>query len=112
MKLISARSQIRELVSMFETCMANPHWGTAKWTKDQQREILRKLKSLDLETATVEEVNTITEIPYVEMHRCDECEQDFWDVVELGENLDDHSGTSYICRSCLKTALTMFTTST
>jgi len=108
MKLITARSQILKSAIDFEIAMKNENWACAIWTMEQKQEILRKLKAIDLTTATVEEVNFITEIPYVKQCHCNECGEPSWEVIQLGEEPDYESNTASICHSCIKKALKHF----
>jgi len=108
MKLITARTQILSIVDDYARWMENKDWASRVWTMEEKRAILHKLQTLDLTTATPDEVNSVTKAPYIKMTCCDECNRESWDVVEIGEEPNHNTRTAYICKSCINTAFKLF----
>jgi len=104
MKFITERSRILESATSFANAMKKPYWASAVWTMEQKQAILDKLLSMDLSTATSEEVNLVTEIAYIQHIQCDECGNTSWNLVQLGEEPDYYSNTSTICYNCIADA--------
>lgn len=68
--------------------------------------VLSKLESLDLETATHEEISDIIgNESWTRMDACDECGVVPEVMVRLGEDPDYESSTACICPSCLEKAV-------
>jgi hypothetical protein len=68
-------------------------------------DVLAALKALDPETATSADVAAAGAPGWVAPQRCDECGEESWDAVELGEPPDYESNTATICERCLMRAL-------
>ena len=95
MKLITLRSQILEVVDRWKE----------SYPKDKL-EILKKLESLNLETAWPQDLEKIIGNPtWACLQLCYECGKDCLEVVELGEEPDWESSTVLICKDCLQKAL-------
>jgi hypothetical protein len=102
MRKYSERESVKTAIHNF---IANYGNGTYHYGKDKQAGA--KLKLLDPETATAEEVNTIIGAPWAVPWCCDECNHSGWDVIEIGDPPDCDSSTAYICQDCLKVALNL-----
>ncbi len=98
MKLITQRDQIRGV---------QKEWDAAYPRYDGQMadkiEVSEKLRALDLETVTVEELRK--QIPIVVgggwiTRRCNECGGQFGDVIHLGEEPDYDACFVYLCLRC------------
>ena len=72
----------------------------------QREEIDRKLRALDLETATAADVaRIIGNGNWVSREHCGECGEESWNIVELGGDISFASETFYVCIGCLRQAL-------
>lgn len=97
MKLITTRSQIREVVD---------RWFN-QYPKDKSG-IGEKLKKLDLEAATPKDVASIIGNPsWVTTQICKECGLPSDVVVQLGEEPGYESDTTQICPKCLENAVAL-----
>jgi len=98
MNLITTRSRIKSVVDEWSRTYGKGQYGEDKLI------ILEKLKLLDLNTTTAENIgciignNSWTEI------KCDECGKSVSCVIVLGEEPDYESATASICKKCLKKA--------
>ncbi len=102
MKLITIKSQILEVVDNWYKSYAGFLRGSDK------DEIYKKLKKLDLQTATAEEVADIIGNPsWACKQKCTECNDYSNEVIELGEKPDWESATTWICKKCLRKAVTL-----
>ena len=98
MELLTVRSQIMAIVDR-----------RLKQYPYNKSEILIKLRALNLETATPRDIKTIIGNGSWTNLECNECGIDEKDAVMcLGEPPDYESATIYICLSCLKKALELF----
>ena len=71
-----------------------------------QHDISSRLDLLDPETASAGDVSEIVgNTSWADRKRCDECGQQSWDIVEIGEEPDYESRTCYVCADCLRAAL-------
>lgn len=96
MKLLSEREQVRSVVKRWRERYPDPEFR------------LRDLDALDPETATAEDVAAaMGNRSWVCQRTCDECGEDSWSCVELGEEPDDESCTATICEGCLRKALAL-----
>lgn len=107
MKIISIRSQIRELPDLWKQSCQRPD-GT--WTQIVQKEpdtekIHAALSALDLETATRDDVVKAMGFDGWIGTKCHECKKENCTVVQLGEELDYESHTADICLDCLRQAV-------
>lgn len=70
------------------------------------RRVGAELMALDQDTATAAEVaEIIGNSSWARERACNECGQETWDVVEIGEPRDYESATAVVCRDCLRAAL-------
>jgi hypothetical protein len=72
---------------------------------NDKNKILAKLKALDLETATPEQIATIIGNDSWTRLSCDECGKEVTTVIVLGEEPDYESSTASLCHECLATAM-------
>ena len=101
------RAQARFISENFRHWVANRIWGTAIWTKDEQRKLLKKIEALDPETAPLSEYERILgKTHFVLPKDCDECHQGRWDVVVFTPYSDETRG-SCVCKECLTNAITL-----
>lgn len=96
MKLLTERAQVRTAAERFE----KDAWGADKSEK------LDKLKSIDKETATADDISAIVgSHNFASPTRCMECETLKWEIIELGEEFNIDTNTVWICTDCLRNAL-------
>lgn len=108
MKVITVRSQIRELADKIKAQWQNPN-GT--WTRPDREKIHAAVAALDPETATIDDVRAAMGfVGWIDVPRCNECDQLVDRVVQLGEEPDYESRTAYVCIECLQKALKEATT--
>lgn len=70
--------------------------------------VYARLAALDAEQATADDVATIIgNHSWVRPPGCDECGEESWDAVQLGQEPDYESDTATICPSCLRKALAL-----
>ena len=103
MKLLSEREQVRSLAQRWRKRYPDP--GFRLLGGRTAGEVAAKLAALDPETATAEDVRAAGVNWVVAPQRCDECREESWDCVELGEEPDYESCTARICEGCLRKAL-------
>ena len=105
MKLISIRSQIKEVADRWK----ESYLGHT-WMGQNKKEIFDKLKKLDPETATKEDVASIVgNYSWAKEKQCYECGEYFETVIELGETPPNYeSYTTYLCLGCVKKAVVFF----
>jgi hypothetical protein len=109
MKIFTERSQILDSAKRWEEYnIANNGWASSRMSITRKHEILDELKATDLHIATSDEVNKITEYPYIQKKMCDECREKTWDVVEIGELPNYESATAMVCLNCLHEAIGLF----
>lgn len=108
MKVITARTQIRELPALLEKAWKR-HDGT--WKRIVQAEpdtqkIHAKVAALNPETATVAEVEAAMGFSgWLNETFCRECQHHVDVVVQLGEEPDYESRTTELCLDCLRSAV-------
>lgn len=107
MKVISVRSQIRELPKKLREAWQRPD-GT--WKRIVQREpdtekIHAAVCALNLEVVPADEIIAAMgfDLSWVGT-KCHECKKENCTVVQLGEELDYESHTADICLDCLRQA--------
>ena len=102
-KLLNERAQVREVAGKRRDQYPDPEYRLA----DGRRvgDILTAIKALDPETATAADVDATGARGWVAPRKCDECGEESWDAVELGEPPDYESCTATICERCLMAAL-------
>lgn len=98
MKLTTERVRIREEAR---------RWNAQPPINQEYSEIAEKFKSLDLNTATAEEVGAILGYDWRGPPRCDECRAIVTVAVQVGEEPDYDSATAMLCRSCVAKALSL-----
>lgn len=103
MKLLSKQEQVRSLAQRWRKRYPDP--GFRLLGGRTAGEVAAKLAALDPETATAEDVRAAGVNWVVAPQRCDECREESWDCVELGEEPDYESCTARICEGCLRKAL-------
>lgn len=100
MVLLDERKIIRESVSgtIILLQKANAEWASG---------VVAKLKALDINTVTREQVYAINPNSFLEPTSCDECGEDSGKVIRFGEKSTTGRAT-YLCEECLKNALSLF----
>lgn len=105
MRLITERDEIRTVAARWQAQYSAPHWHTPR-EKDKQ-EIAAKLRALDLETATREEVaEIIGNDGWIRM-TCDECDLEQKVVVHIGAEPDYDARWQQLCGYCLSRAVAL-----
>jgi hypothetical protein len=119
-KVITIRSQIREVAERWakiygihEREIAADPFGYGQGTvagrvyRDPAKiAIYEKLKVLDVKTATAEDVAAIIgNTSWAKVQTCYECGNHFDSVIELGEEQDYESHTTWVCKDCLTKAV-------
>lgn len=100
MKKHSDRESILAVAERWET-----QYPAERWPEKQA--ILKKLKALDLKTATREDVSKIIGSDnWVAGSTCDQCKE-AESIIQLGEEPDYESATINICESCLRKAVAL-----
>ena len=99
MVLVSIRSQIKRVADSWHSQYKG--WGGDKLA------ILHKLRKLNTDTATIEDVKSIIgNYSWVKKQECDECGKLFDNVVAIGGVGNDCERNSiYLCRECLIAAV-------
>ena len=103
MKLITARKQIRTVARRWKRQYGTDSDTTQKW----QLDVLHALGSLDVETATKEDVAAIIGNPHWITSECDECGGLFDALVELYDLSEGEYDPPRICAGCLRKALAL-----
>lgn len=98
MRLMRERDQARRVAKDWQDT-----YGHDGHYRDAKEEIGRALSKMDPETVTAKEIAAIIGndswcAPIV----CQECGEETWDIVELGEILGHDSATAYVCLDCLR----------
>jgi hypothetical protein len=100
MKIISIRSQILAVADRWR--LQYPK-GVCNAEKEA---IWKKLRALDKATATAADVAAIIgNNSWACPTQCDECEESFDTVIEVGQEPDYESRTATLCIDCLSTAV-------
>lgn len=73
-------------------------------TKKKHKDILNKLKALDLNTATANEINEIVGSLLV-FCSCDHCDSEEYPFVEIGERIPYECTSQTLCLKCMKDAV-------
>lgn len=95
MKHLSEKEQIRGVARSW-----------ARQCAKRKPEISEKLEKLNIETVTAKDVQEIIgNNSWVCKTKCDECLNETWDCVQLGEEPNYESRTANICKNCLIKAL-------
>lgn len=96
--VITERSLIRGIVSRWERQYGHGRSGQDKF------EILTKLKALDLESASADEVNRIIGNSSWTTEFCSACNKWTIPVIVVGDVPDYESATAHLCRTCFEKA--------
>ena len=72
-----------------------------------RREILAKLKAMDVETVTADEVTAIIGTRGWISMTCNECNNLAGDLVEIGDEPDYESQTARVCKECAPKLIAM-----
>lgn len=100
MKLITIRSQIKEVSELWNTTYADGKHGGDKV------EIGKILAALDLDVCGADDIErVIGNDTWACRQRCNECGKKFRVVIVLGEEPDHESSTAQICFGCLNKAM-------
>ncbi len=104
MKLITERSQIRDLVAA---------WGKAYGRNPNVNKFAKSLSMLDPETATAADVAAIIgSDAWSRPEKCHECGLPANILILVGEELDYESSTARLCLPCLEKALALMVINT
>lgn len=101
MKVIAQRQRIEQVAASWENTYRK---GTVYYT-EEKADKLKRLKALDLSTATAQEVNEIIGNASWTDIKCDDCGKAVTKVIQLGEEPDLESYTANICQDCLDRAV-------
>lgn len=104
MKIRTERERIKEVVERYRPYPGkeNEMWKVGM----TRRELIDKLKALDLNTATAEDIVAIVGHEGCVSFHCNECHAKSQEVVEL-QTGEGHL-TMYLCRKCTEKAILMF----
>lgn len=98
MKLITQRDLIRDVANRWEK--QYPEKGDLP-----RLAILRRLRALDVETASAQQVADIIGNDSWTSQSCSECGEDHADaVVQVGQELNYESRTAWLCLPCVRKA--------
>ena len=106
MKMLSERGQVRSVAKRWRDRYPDPEFRL----RDGRiaGDIADRVDAIDPETATAEDVAAaMGNRSWVCQRTCDECGEDSWSCVELGEEPDYESCTATICEGCLRKALAL-----
>jgi hypothetical protein len=103
-ELITTRTLIRSVVKRWEA-QYRPEDVYVKLYGADKQTILAKLKELDPEQASPEEVEAIIGNTSWTRVTCDACGSEVGEVVRLGQEPDYESATASICHECLAKAI-------
>lgn len=103
MIVLDERTQVKQAIQRWvRTYGLDRTYGADK----RGRRVGAELMALDQDTATAAEVaEIIGNSSWARKRACNECGQETWGVVELGEPPDYESATACVCRDCLHAAL-------
>ncbi len=106
MKLITSRSQILEVADRWK----ESYFLGGKWVYGKDKEdIYNNLAALDLKKATERDIEDIIgNNTWASKQGCNECDNSYDEVVQVGEKPDVESNTVELCKSCLEKALNLF----
>lgn len=104
MEITSEREKVRTVAQRWER-----QYGSGYYARNPQKQAITKLLfALDPEKATASDVEKIIgNSSWVEPWECKECTAKNWDVVQLGDELDYESYTTYVCLPCLEKAVNL-----
>ena len=95
-KVITERDRIRQVVSKWSHTYDNGLYG------EDKLKILEKLRLLDLEKVSAEEIASIIGNSTWTDLTCDECNKRVKEVFQVGEEYDYASTTIRLCVRCIK----------
>jgi len=97
---VNERDQIRDVAERWAAQYPNNR------ERPEKEEIKQKLFSLNKDTATAKEVaEIIGNDLWVTPKECQECHVESYKVIQVGQEPDYESYTTYICPDCLRKAL-------
>lgn len=102
MKLITRQSKVEPAIEGFLKNYPFYKSYGGYWTEER----LAAVSSLDPDTATPADVARVMNEHHVE-NRCDECEQDFDTLVQIGQEPDYDARWLCLCEGCLKSAASL-----
>jgi hypothetical protein len=110
-KLFTTRDKIRGVAAAWEKAYGpnerRPGWYSSGISDDREA-TFRKLKELDKETASADEVATIIGNKSWTQLSCDSCGDYVDRIVEIGQEPDYESRTVDICYPCFSKAFALF----
>jgi hypothetical protein len=107
----SQRDKIRSVVSRYEAQYRGSNRPLGDGRNPQN--VLAQLKTLDLDTASADDVNAIVgNTSWTDPEGCDECGRPSWDCVQIGQEPDYESSTATVCLECLEKAIQLVRGST
>ena len=96
--IVTERELIKSVVSRWDKQYGSKRWG------DDKLLILERLRQLDLDTASADEINSIIGNSSWTTERCSQCGGYNLPVVVVGEVPDYESSTATLCRQCFDKA--------
>lgn len=103
MRVLNERAQIKDVAGRW--LFAYGRDGTYGNDK-RRRRIGEELMALDKKIATAVDIaKIIGNDSWVTKAHCDECGNETWDILEIGEPPHYESRTAYLCGNCLRAAL-------
>lgn len=101
MKLITRQSKANEAADQWQL-----HYSPDRWPDKQK--IAEKLRSLG-DTPNPDDVDRIIgNGSWTKPGKCDECGKDSGSVIQLGEEPDHESHTTWLCELCMREAIPLF----
>ncbi len=108
MKLTSERDQVRDVAARWKRTFCSRDRLWRETISGDTGVVHRKLCALNVETASAADVARIIGNPsWVKPWECRECTASGWDVVQLGDEPDYDSQTTYVCLACLRKAVSL-----
>lgn len=103
MKKWDERARVQEAVRSW---LANYGLDGSYGADRRGRAVGRELQSLDVETATADQVNEIIgNTAWAGPLTCSQCRASTYDIIEVGQELGYDSQTAYLCKACLRSAM-------
>lgn len=103
MIVLDERTQVKQAIEEWVQAYGLDQGG---YGDNRGRRVGAELMALDQETATAAQVaEIIGNDSWTHAKACDECGQESWRVVEIGEPRAPDSATAVVCRDCLRAAL-------
>jgi hypothetical protein len=101
MKILNERTLVKDSIKEFVKIYGIGTYGADK----RGRNIGEELLALKPETVTASNVSEIIGNDWCHKRECNECGNQTWDIVEIGEPPDYESSTARVCLDCLKKAV-------